>query len=77
MDFNDENDEQLFDMVTKESLHLGQEVLVGAEKIKGVIDGLTQTFAAVSLKNGVYDFFHYEEVYYTGDKEVCKEVCYV
>lgn len=51
-------------MVTKENLHLGQEVLVGKEMIKGVIDGLTQTFAAVSFGNGGYDFFNYEELSY-------------
>lgn len=54
-------------MVAKEQLHLGQVVLVGADKVKGVIDGLTQTFAGVSLQGGGYDFYGYDEM----------EVCHV
>lgn len=42
-------------MVNKEKLHLGQVVLVGAEREQGVIDGLTQTFAGVSLQSGGYE----------------------
>lgn len=49
-------------MVSKEMLHLGQRVLVGAEKREAVIDGLTQTVAGVVYVGGGYDFCEYEEL---------------
>lgn len=51
-------------MVDKNTLHLGQVVLVGEKKEPAVIDGLTQTFAGVKLQGGGYDFFGYEEMAY-------------
>lgn len=49
-------------MVDKTKLHLGQVVLVGTERKPAVIDGLTQTFAAVAMRDGGYDFVEYEEL---------------
>lgn len=50
-------------MAKKEQLHLGQAVVVGAKKNKiGIIDGLTQTFAAVRLIGGEYKFYRYDEI---------------
>lgn len=51
-----------FVMVRKETLHLGQVVLVGAEKREAVIDGLTQTFAGVDIPGVGYKFVGYEEI---------------
>ena len=49
-------------MVAKESLHLGQRVLVGAEKRPAVIDGLTQTFAGVIIQGGGYEYYGYDQL---------------
>lgn len=49
-------------MAEKEKLHLGQVVLVGAERMVGIIDGLTQTFAGVRLDGGGYVFCGYGEL---------------
>ena len=49
-------------MVRKETLHLGQVVLIGAEKREAVIDGLTQTFAGVDIPGVGYKFVGYEEI---------------
>ena len=52
----------LISMVEKEKLHLGQLVLVGANREPAVIDGLTQTFAGVRLQGGGYEFYGYEDI---------------
>lgn len=49
-------------MAEKEKLHLGQVVLVGAERMVGIIDGLTQTFAGVRLDGGGYVYCGYGEL---------------
>lgn len=59
-------------MVDKTKLHLGQVVLVGTERKPAVIDGLTQTFAGVAMRDGGYDLVEYEDLY-----EVEKEEVYV
>lgn len=43
-------------------MHLGQVVLVGADKMEAVIDGLTQTFAGAQLLGGGYGFYGYDEI---------------
>ena len=50
-------------MVEKETLHLGQKVLVGDEKEPGVIDGLTQEYAGVMMEYGGYEYVDYGELY--------------
>ena len=49
-------------MVNKETLHLGQLVLVGANREPAVIDGLAQTFAGVRLQGGGYEFYGYDAI---------------
>lgn len=52
----------------KTKLHLDQVVLVGKEKKKAVIDGLTQTFAGVRMMDGGYEMVGYCDIV---------EVCHV
>lgn len=51
------------EMIAKETLRLGQEVLFGSERTKAIVDGLTQTFAGLMLENGGYMYADYSELY--------------
>ena len=50
-------------MVAKESLHLGQKVLVGENRLQGVVEGLTQTFVGVIVNGQGLIFLDYKEVW--------------
>ena len=50
-------------MVIKETLHLGQEVLIGDRREKAVVDGLTQTYAGVIIKGGPLMLVEYADIY--------------
>ena len=49
-------------MVNKETLHLGQRVLVTDGQLEGVIDALTQTFVGVNIVGGGYALYDYDEI---------------
>lgn len=51
------------DMIAKETLRLGQEVLLGSSRERAVVDGLTQTFAGLVLADGGYVYSDYSELY--------------
>lgn len=50
-------------MIAKETLRLGQEVLLGSSREHAVVDGLTQTFAGLVLADGGYVYSDYSELY--------------
>lgn len=50
-------------MVVKESLHLGQKVLVGENRLNGVVDGLTQTFVGVIVDGQGLMLLEYNEIW--------------
>lgn len=49
-------------MISKESLHLGQKVWYGAEKVEAVVDGITRTCVGLVLKDGGYILAKWEEI---------------
>lgn len=50
-------------MIPKETLHLGQEVLVGDRRERAVVDGLSQTFAGVIVNGGPLMIVAYEKIF--------------
>ena len=50
-------------MINKEKLHLGQEVLVGKERLRGVIDGLTQNYAGIIIVGGPLMLVNYNDIW--------------